>query len=236
MKISSTRRDAIADNLMQKYAKGGNRRQKMTALDYRSRYDYCSLSEGYRTITAPAAEEDSFYRFNAEELFNCDWGDEWDAKSYVRSRFPSLGQSGITQRARRLVRRTKAARKHLQNAGTQGIYDLSYSSPYGADSDVYDRRVRVFANSKAEAESLATMMLDPYFMYAQDRSRSNLRIRFVEPGNMVESLSLFSEFKVKNDKLIAKAENEIVELQQKIASLQMQAEAVASVTTDAMDD
>ena len=233
MKISTTRRKAIADDLLRKFPQGGDPRRKMVKGDFSSSYNYCGLADGYRTLTSPAAEDgtDLFYRYTAEELFHCEWSDEWEARRFINATYREVGARGVTQRARRLVRRTKAARRHLSAAGEAGIYKLSYGSPYSADADVYDRAVKIYATSKAEAETLASMMLNPYFQHKEGR----ITIRYVEPGNVMESLACFTEFQARNDKLVKKCKIEIAKLQEKIATLKMQSDAFASVTSDLVE-
>ena len=233
MKISTTRQKAIADDLLRKFPQGGERRRKMVRKDFTSRYEYCGLADGYRTLTFPDAEEgtDLFYRYTPEELFHCGWSDEYEARKFIRVAYPEVGSRGWTQRARRLVRRTKPARRHLAAAGEAGIYRLSYRSPYGADAEVYDRTVKIYATSKAEAEALASMMLSPYFQHKEGR----LNIQYVEPGNVMESLACFTDFQARNDKLVETCKKEITDLQEKIAALKMQSDAFASVTSDLVE-
>ena len=75
------------------------------------------------------------------------------------------------------------------------------------------------------------MMLSPYFQHKEGR----LNIRYVEPGNVMESLACFTNFQADNDKLVKKCKTEIAELQEKIATLEMQSDAFASVTSDLVE-
>tara|TARA_Y100000593_G_C4197748_1_gene280204 strand:+ start:70 stop:786 length:717 start_codon:yes stop_codon:yes gene_type:complete len=237
MKISSTRRAEIAKNLLQKYPKGGDRRRKMTRGNYATRYTWDTAADGYRNITRPAEEDDRFYRFDPIELFHCNWTCEWDTAKYITQLYPELGSSGVTQRSRRLVRRTAQAVSHLREIGTPGIYRISFSGPYGVDRELYDRHFRVFSNSKAEAETMAEMMLAPYFKYPGSRKfrKGTFSVTFVEPGDVTEALSLFTSFKDTTDHMVEQAEKKIARLKQKIENLKMQIDAVGTLTSGQME-
>jgi hypothetical protein len=145
--MTNERRDAIADDLLQKYPAGP--KGSLTRHSYSHEQEWCYDRRDYITkIISPVPN----FGYDDETIVRLHHAMEESVSYYVRARWPDIGKRAKTRRANRLEERIhKPARSWSYGTTGRAIYSVN-----GSD---YSTKLYVIANSENTAEFLAKTVL-----------------------------------------------------------------------------
>lgn len=169
--MNESRKNMIVDDLLLRYPKGV--RRKLTKFDYNvdEKYDY-SRQTHVKLVSCSSTNQ--YWGWSKEDLFDLNFKNSDQVERYVKNRWfkdaithrggYGSKRSTLTRRTRRIWERIKPAIDAVKEEGAGGVYKIKASSYSGASFG------HIYASSKAQAESIASVMFFHVLTEADQRS------------------------------------------------------------------